>query len=85
MKIQVIGERVILSSDTIAEAHKLFNIYLGKDEVKNEVTRKPHKKHNFIKQCDICGKGFKGLQGLGIHRVTHKRNQVSFKLPVQSI
>lgn len=44
-------------------------------EIKQKVTgkHKPHKKHAYKKECEDCGKSFKGLQGLGIHRATkHK-------------
>jgi len=32
------------------------------------VAEKKRKKHAFKKSCEVCGKEFKGLIGIGIHR-----------------
>jgi len=31
-------------------------------------TKKKHKKHTFIKVCEVCGKAYKGNIGLSIHK-----------------
>lgn len=37
-----------------------------------ESFKKKHKRHVFTKKCEICGKGFTGNKGLGIHKsMTH--------------
>lgn len=44
---------------------------VGTSKVKTATTltpRKVHKKHNFKKACDVCGRVCRGNIGLGIHK-----------------
>ena len=60
---------VHLIASNAKESHKLHELsksFIHQEEVLPK-TRK-HKKHNYIKICEFCGKGYKGLIGLGIHK-----------------
>jgi hypothetical protein len=74
MKIEVRGNEVIVTSETRKEAYRLIDLVLVRGE--DVKPHKPHKKHNHRKECDICGKSFKGLQGLGIHKAKHNRDLI---------
>lgn len=60
---------VHLIASNAKESHKLHELsksFIDQEEVSSKV--KKHKKHNHIKVCEYCGKGYKGLIGLGIHK-----------------
>lgn len=57
---------VHLIASNAKESHKLHELsksFINQEEVSSKV-----KKHNHIKVCEFCGKGYKGLIGLGIHK-----------------
>ena len=72
MKFNLTKGNVTLTSETQAEALQLFGIAVKTTDAFGEVERvqihKPHKKHDFLKKCDICGKGFKGNRSFGLHK-----------------
>jgi hypothetical protein len=77
MKLEVNDGVVTVSSETKTEATQLFTQFFeasftGVVEVKVKEPKK-HKKHEFKKPCDICGKMFKGNRAIAIHKFyTHK-------------
>jgi hypothetical protein len=75
MKFNLNKGNVTLTSETEKEALQLFGIAVKTTDAFGEVERvqihkphKKHKKHNHVKTCEFCGKGFKGLIGVGIHK-----------------
>lgn len=66
MKFNLTKGIVTLTSETPEEAVVLFT--LATQTEKKVVEEKSRKRPVHTKQCDICGKGFKGLKGLGVHK-----------------
>lgn len=70
MKFNLNKGVVTLASETEAEALELFRIAVKTTDVFAPQIKKhkPHKKHEFLKRCEICGKGWKGIRSLGLHK-----------------
>jgi hypothetical protein len=75
MKFNLTKGNVTLTSETQEEALQLFSLVTKTVEPRKYVRK--HKKHNFIKQCEFCGKGFKGKLGLGIHKANCKKRPLA--------
>ena len=72
MKLYFKNYLLVVEAENITETVELFDKVARKD-VRTEVKEKrvkPHKKHQFKKSCDVCGKMCKGIQGVGIHKAT---------------
>ena len=65
---------VHLIASNAKESHKLHE--LSKSFIVQEEVSLKVKKHNHIKVCEFCGKGYKGLIGLGIHKSKCEKRMV---------
>lgn len=75
MKITIVNGTVTAVSQTKKEAHALINIALVSGNVA-EKREKVHKKHQFKKECEWCGKSYNGAIGLGIHKASCKQRAI---------
>lgn len=66
MKIKITNGRVIAEAENMNDIQVLLGMGKGK--------HKKHRKHNFKKVCEVCGKVCRGKKGLGIHMA--KRHKV---------
>lgn len=81
---EVLSEEQILRDPELAEKGSIHQIKIMQEvflraalvprEIKVRQTRK-HKVHRFFKDCDECGKKFKGNAGLAIHKKAHSRKR----------
>lgn len=87
MKLDIIEGKVVVRSETSAEADSLWGFYkkLNSGSVKSTevgvVERKQHRKHKlhtFKKACVVCGKICNGKIGLGVHMANHKKNSPAY-------
>lgn len=73
MIIELIDGKLTATAETVNDVRKIMELeknapVLTYTKGIGEVsTRKPHKRHNFKKSCNVCGKELKGVMGLGIH------------------
>lgn len=70
MKFNLNKGTVTLISETESEALELFRLAVKTTDVFAPQLKKhkPHKKHEFLKRCDVCGKGFKGNKSIALHK-----------------
>jgi hypothetical protein len=70
MKITITNGVVTAVSESKLEALQLVSLTLESRELqpKPEVKVRKHKRHSFLKKCDVCGKEYRGLIGLNSHR-----------------
>lgn len=67
MKVYTQEGRVIAEAETLTDIATLQGLATRK--------HKEHKKHQFPKSCELCGKVCKGFGGLGIHMAKCRKNQ----------
>jgi len=68
MKVTITNGVVTATSESKLEALQLVSLSFESKTLAPETKVRKHKKHNFVKKCDRCGKGYKGNIGLGIHK-----------------
>ena len=68
MKITYSNGSVQAIAENMNDIKVLMNLNVPAQRV-----HKPHKKHAFVKQCNLCRRGYKGSRGLGIHMAKCKK------------
>ena len=68
-----------VTSETKEEAITLFKYALDEGKAPVQRIHKPHKKHVFMKECDVCGFKAKGGTGLSAHK--RSKHKVTSYLP----
>lgn len=67
MKFNFKDKFVTVEAETMEDNATLIALMFTQASVEKKAHKK-HKKHNFMRECETCGKKFKGLQGLGVHK-----------------
>ena len=75
MKIFTKDGVVCANAETMEDIAILLSFTKVKKLKKDLTIRKEHKKHNFPKQCGMCGRICKGVIGLGIHQAKCRKDQ----------
>lgn len=71
MKFTFKGQFVVAEAESVSENITLMSI----GEKKDKIVHRKHKKHNFTKVCDVCGRSCKGLRGLMVHKALSHRKK----------
>lgn len=69
MKLEITNGRMVAIPENQKDVSVLMKLSEGVR------VHKEHKKHNHMKTCSLCGKSYKGSQGLGTHYAKHKRER----------
>lgn len=67
MQIALTEGKVVVTATIATDMVQLIQFYNSRE--KREYTRPARKKYTMSKQCDICGKSFRGNRGVNLHKV----------------
>jgi len=66
MRLEIKNNKIVAYAETESDSLSLITL-AHKKTGDGSVQPKRRKKHNHVKQCHLCGKGYKGNAGLGVH------------------